>query len=148
MSKTSIQINSVIICDDIRRELSGKATFVGVFPGDIKANARPAQLSLSFWFDCSTKESINKFEARITLTDKKTNSSSEILREVLENETKFKTPITAVKPISFALMGLTILVEEDSILTISARPFKGRWKELTKRNISLSTSSSEIGQPS
>lgn len=148
MAKTSIQINSVVVCEDIRREDSGKAIFIGVYPGDITAHQSPANLVFSFWFDCFTKERTNEFEVEIILTQKPDGSSLKLFKSILKSKISEKTSIKEGKYINFALIGLPVTIEKDSTLVVSARPIKGRKKELSRKSITLSGDPSEVVQPS
>ena len=49
MSKLGYKISSVLICDDIRREASGKEILIGVYSSDIIVSSIPANITrLSF----------------------------------------------------------------------------------------------------
>jgi hypothetical protein len=47
--ESSIQVHSLILCDDARREESGKDILIGVYSGDILVPQFPAALLLSLW---------------------------------------------------------------------------------------------------
>lgn len=51
MTKQNVSINLMhsIVCDDIRREDSGKFILIGVYPELIMLNMLPAQIILSIW---------------------------------------------------------------------------------------------------
>src|SRR6266487_6946441 len=44
-------IQSVVICDDVRREQNGKDLLIGVYSGDILVQAFPFTLPLSMWME-------------------------------------------------------------------------------------------------
>jgi hypothetical protein len=44
-------IDSILICDDIRKEVSGKDILVGVYSGDIIVHSVPFTLVLAVWFE-------------------------------------------------------------------------------------------------
>lgn len=51
------QINTVVICDDIRREISHKDILVGVYGSEIVVHSLPIQLQLAFWLELQVKKS-------------------------------------------------------------------------------------------
>ena len=148
MPKKSIKINSVLVCENIRKEDNGKLFFIGVYPGNIVSFQSPANLVFSFWFDCFTKQRMNKIEIKIVLTKKSDNSSLEHFKEVQEHSTDTNIPIDNGIHFNIGIVGLQIRAEEDSILIVSVRPIGGKWKELSRRNIIFSVGSSRIVQPS
>ena len=50
------QINSVIFCEDIRREITQKDILIGVFSSDIIVHALPARISLAFWIEITPRK--------------------------------------------------------------------------------------------
>jgi hypothetical protein len=49
-------ITSVIVCDSVRREVSGKEILIGVYSGDIVVPSFPVVIDLAFWFELDIKE--------------------------------------------------------------------------------------------
>lgn len=51
MSKAfpNIDIVSLVVCDEIRKEDNGKAILIGVYSGDILVNELPIQIGISLW---------------------------------------------------------------------------------------------------
>lgn len=45
------RIDALVICDDIRKEITNKDILVGVYGSDIVVGTFPATLSLSFWIE-------------------------------------------------------------------------------------------------
>jgi hypothetical protein len=45
------KFRNVIVCEDIRDEVGGKRSLMGVFPGDIVAPAFPARLQISVYIE-------------------------------------------------------------------------------------------------
>ena len=43
------KIETVLVCDDVRRELSGKDILIGVYSGGIGIPTLPAQMNVAFW---------------------------------------------------------------------------------------------------
>ena len=49
MTERGFFIDSVLLCDDIRGEVNGKAILIGVYCGDIIVPKAPASLGLSLF---------------------------------------------------------------------------------------------------
>jgi hypothetical protein len=66
-----VEINAVVMCDDIRRELTGKDILIGVYSGPMVVASFPAQVSSAFWLDVKPIEvGSAELEFRISLTGK------------------------------------------------------------------------------
>lgn len=50
------RFKNVIVCEDVREELGGKRSLMGVFPGDIVAPEFPAKLQLSIYIEYAGDE--------------------------------------------------------------------------------------------
>jgi hypothetical protein len=46
-------VGAIVICDDIRKEISGKDILIGVYGGDIVVTGAPFVLVLAVWFEYS-----------------------------------------------------------------------------------------------
>ena len=63
---------SVIICDDIRQETTGKVILVGVYAENLVVPSLPVSLSLSFWIRLKRVEpGLSELTVRIGANDKK-----------------------------------------------------------------------------
>lgn len=51
----SVTCRNAIVCDDVRREDSGKAILIGVYTGDIVVAGYPSIFSAKFWFEVSSE---------------------------------------------------------------------------------------------
>jgi hypothetical protein len=51
MNRHHANISSVIVCDDIRREISGKDILIGVYSGEIVLSSIPFSLNLAIWLE-------------------------------------------------------------------------------------------------
>ncbi|HTO66036.1 MAG TPA: hypothetical protein VMM15_32840 [Bradyrhizobium sp.] len=49
-------ITAVIVCDSVRREVSGKELLVGVYTGNIVSPSFPVVIELAFWFEVDIRE--------------------------------------------------------------------------------------------
>lgn len=50
----SLSAETVVACDDIRREDSGKVILIGVYNNVIQVNNFPAALAFKYWIQCKT----------------------------------------------------------------------------------------------
>lgn len=51
------RILAVVICDDIRREVSGKDILVGAYSSEIVVGSLPAPMHLAFWLELMSSQS-------------------------------------------------------------------------------------------
>lgn len=137
--KASLQINSVIICDDIRKEDNGKVIFIGVYSGDILVTKLPALLKLCYWLSGETTQINSEFEVEITLQKKSDGSSVELFKNIIENHIKDDIDPGKGKEFHVALIDMPVSIEEDSILVVRWRTIKGKWKVLTQKGVYIQT---------
>jgi hypothetical protein len=66
-----VRIESVVFCDDVRKETTNKDILIGVYSGDIIVPHFPAVISSAIWIEI-VGDNIGPFELnlRLTLTDK------------------------------------------------------------------------------
>ena len=50
------QCLAVLVCDDVRKEISNKEILIGVYSGNIQLPAMPTQILLSFWMEMISKK--------------------------------------------------------------------------------------------
>ena len=50
------KIETVLVCDDVRRELSGKDILIGVYSGGIGIPTLPAPINVAFWITLRAHE--------------------------------------------------------------------------------------------
>ncbi len=50
------EISYVIVCDDARREITGKDILIGVYASSILVFALPAQINVAFWMEVIPKK--------------------------------------------------------------------------------------------
>jgi hypothetical protein len=70
MGNRGFNVESVLLCDDIRREDNGKAILVGVYSGDIVIPIVPATLGLHLWLQGRAVESAREFGFRAQVLGK------------------------------------------------------------------------------
>jgi hypothetical protein len=67
MSERGFSIESVLLCDDVRKEDNGKVILIGVYSGAIIIPEVPANLALSVWFQLRAEEAANHLAMRAKL---------------------------------------------------------------------------------
>lgn len=72
---------SVVFCDDVRREITGKDILIGVYSGDIRLPTVPALLGVSLWIQFRTIGN-GVVSARVRVTDPAGNTAGETKIEI------------------------------------------------------------------
>jgi hypothetical protein len=110
--------HAVIVCDDVRREVTGKDILIGVYSGDIILSIFPMWFPASLWIEIETLE-VGKHEInfRMSLTDKP--------------PIPFKAEVDVIRPGSLALFapGLQFNAEKECELLIEVLDEDG-WRYL------------------
>ena len=107
-----IKIQSVIICDDIRKEITGKDILIGVYAGGINVPSYPVTLPLAFWIVLDPEQSSN-YKCEITIQSPSGNPPIK-----MEAEIEVGQP---VGPGILALSKVPIRIENDGDITVSLK---------------------------
>lgn len=100
-SAMSPRIESVIFCDDIRREDNGKVILIGVYGSDLVPGAVPSSFAISLWFRIANLSTGNHdFRFRIVGPDGKAEFG-------IDGQT---TIMPDAQPALFAFSGLPVQV--------------------------------------
>src|SRR5215467_14267622 len=68
---SALDFRAVIMCDDVRKEVSNKEILIGVYSGDIILPALPAWMPLAIWIELEPRElGKHQLEFRLSLTNK------------------------------------------------------------------------------
>lgn len=68
---SDIKITAVVVCDDIRKEVTGKDILIGVYAGDIIVPEFPAVITATFWIEMTPgKLGKSRLRFRIRLANK------------------------------------------------------------------------------
>jgi hypothetical protein len=122
---SALQFSSVLVCDDIRKEVSNKDILIGVYSGDIVVPSFPVWLPISFWIEVSANEA-GKSEAQFRLT-------------VVDHTPPImlKAGLQVDKPGSTAIIiaGLQLLFEKEGDLILEVKPDGGDWTVLKSKKI-------------
>jgi hypothetical protein len=63
-----LRFNSIVVCDEIRTEITGKDILIGVFSGEILVSAFPAVIGVAFWSEIENSDEdigFREYELRI-----------------------------------------------------------------------------------
>ncbi|MFT8444880.1 DUF6941 family protein, partial [Acetobacter orientalis] len=72
MLKPTFKVISAVVCDEVRREASGKETLIGVSSGLIRPNSFPCVLRLSFWIQvCGANLEDGQYDMSLSLKKKR-----------------------------------------------------------------------------
>lgn len=121
----SVEILSVIICDDVRKEVSQKDILIGVYGGEINVGSYPAPLKLSFWIETMNK-AVGKSDLTFKIESPSGNPPIEISVEMQSSR---------IGPGALVLQGLPILAERDGNIIISMSINGGESKALKKKRV-------------
>lgn len=117
------QITSLVICEDIRREITNKDLIIGAYGGDIVVPSFPAWVSVSMWIELSIPRlKDSSLRLRVSLVGKPP-------LEIGATLSASDTP-TAVWPV----VGLQLEVTEESILLVEQFT-AGNWSIVKTKKI-------------
>jgi hypothetical protein len=129
-----LEIRSVVVCDDVRRESNGKALIIGAYVGDIVLPSVPLTLSLAFYFLGKGIEPGNgTVELRIEHTRSKEPMGLATARAVVHN-------VPAGTSTALVLPGIPFEFDQPTELLISVLE-DGQWREIDRKKVLLSESS-------
>src|SRR3954452_21717641 len=63
----SLRVNTAVVAEDVRREISGKDILIGVYGGDIMVPGYPATMTLALWFEMEI-DTAGAFEAQFEVS--------------------------------------------------------------------------------
>jgi uncharacterized protein DUF6941 len=67
-----LSFNSIVVCDEIRTEITGKDILIGVFSGEILVTSFPTVIGVAFWCEVENSDEdigIKEYELRIGVED-------------------------------------------------------------------------------
>jgi hypothetical protein len=120
---SSIRIESVVFCDDVRKEITNKDVLIGVYSGDIVVSSLPCVINTAIWIEI-VGDTVGPFELelRLTLTDK---PPAPITLQGIMNQ---------AGGASTALNGLQLHVEKESELGLEIQEGTN-WRSLRRKKI-------------
>jgi len=119
------KITSIIVCDDVRKEITGKDILIGVYSGTINVSAYPVTFPIALWFEIEPDEAGDlNCGVKIETPSGNPPIQAEVTIHVQEVE-------TAV----FVLGGVPMSVERDGDLIISVKFGKEDWMEVKRKKV-------------
>lgn len=120
---SGLEFRSVIVCDDIRKEVTGKEILIGVYSGEIVLPSFPNWFPANLWIEVDTPE-VGKHEVvlRISLTNKP------------PIQVKFAIDVSRPGTSSIAIPGLQLQAEEECDLLIEVQEGE-EWRVLRRKKI-------------
>lgn len=119
-----MQANNVILCDDVRREVTGKDIIIGVYGGKVAVGAYPAMISAAIWIELEV-DRIGRIDGEVQIATPSGNPPVSVV---------FQIDATELGPSPLAVGGLPIVLEHDGEITISLREPGGNF-EVIKRKV-------------
>jgi hypothetical protein len=118
-------IVSVIICDDVRKEQSGKDILIGVFSGGIVLPAYPSHLRLAFWIEIQP-EAVGEIHCQIKVETPSGNPPI---------EAEFDLGVTEVDTAVIVMGGVPLAFERDGEIVVSAKMGSAEWRVVKRKRV-------------
>lgn len=116
-SVADLVVDSVVICDDVRREMSGKDILIGVYGSEIVARALPGIIYLTLWVEFRPRKN-GPIDLTIKLELPAMPQSSPILKmqiNVVDHRlpSAFATPPIRCQIIQPGVLRISVKTDED-----------------------------------
>lgn len=124
-----MKFENVIICDQVRREESGKHLLIGVYPHNILFPSFPGTIVLSVWI-----QMLNEKGGNIPVEIRVKDSNDKIL-------TSGGATIQAISHgglVTLTIPSIPIDISNETVLSFQIREPKKHWKTLKKMPVALS----------
>ncbi|KVK43573.1 hypothetical protein BCY90_17415 [Agrobacterium deltaense] len=119
------EVRSAIICDDIRKEITGKDILIGVYSGAITVPSYPLTFPTAFWFEIEPKI-LGSLDFAFKITSPTGNPPIELGGTM---------QIVALEPTIFAISGIPLHAEHDGDIVLSFRSGENEWIEIKRKKI-------------
>ncbi len=132
-------LNAVIICDDVRREISQKDILVGVYGSAIVVSTLPTHINLAFWIEMEVHKK-GLFELFLKLEFQNSSQNVEFRLGVnIENNTQ---PVAVFTP------QISCFVEREGQLRLLAKAAEsGKYKLIKTRKLLYNPNTSAFFGP-
>ncbi|MCK9552252.1 hypothetical protein [Aquamicrobium sp.] len=104
-------ISTVIICDDVRKELSGKDILIGVYSGTVNVPAYPTTFPAAFWIEIEP-EGAGSIHCEFTIATPSGNPPMKV---------GFDLDVVEAGTAVFVMGGVPLTLERDGDIVISAK---------------------------
>ncbi len=119
------EILTSIICDDVRKEVTGKDILIGVYSGMVTVPSYPITFTSAFWFEIEPK-ALGSIDFAFKIAAPSGNPPIEVggTMQVVTLETS-----------TFAFGGIPLHVEHDGDIVVSFRTGKNEWTEVKRKKV-------------
>lgn len=126
-------ITTVVLCEDIRREVNGKDILIGVYGGNIEVAHFPATISIAYWMNM-VPAAIGDLSIsfRVSLLGKKPFGLT------------LKGHANSTDESSLSLPSIVVEVEEKNTLILEMKTSEG-WKKIKEKHVCLRPSLPSLG---
>jgi hypothetical protein len=119
----NLEFTAVVMCDEVRRELTNKDIIIGAYAGYVLVTEFPAQISAAFWMEAQpSKLGESRIQFRIFLDGKEPVHATMMV------------VVHELEAFGIFLSGLQILVEAESEIHLEALD-GDEWKLLKRKKI-------------
>jgi hypothetical protein len=134
------RITNVLICEDIRQEVSNQNTLVGVYAGDVVVKEFPASIRIAIYAEyVIVTQAAHDVHIRISYQGE---SRYEIM------EVTMKVPDSAREGIAFALPPTSLRISEKGALIVEVRSSDdGDWLQVVAKSVEKGAPASVEAQP-
>lgn len=120
-----VSVESVVMCDDIRKEASGKDLLIGVYGGGLVVPSYPMMIQAAFWIELSTPVTENIPGAfRVTTPSGNPPIDVDFVLQVHEAGTSV-----------LVIGGLPLALEHDGDVILSLRLADGEMLEIKRKYV-------------
>ncbi len=120
-------INSVVICDDLRREWNGKDILIGVYGGGMKVQVLPMMVLISLWLETNPL-TIGEYTASLKVVGQ---GNSILFEQVLG-----KLSIATLEPSNAAFAGIPLNLQAEGKIEFQLSIDGGEWQVIKSLYIS------------
>lgn len=113
----TFKIRSILFCDDVRKEVTGKYIIIGVYTADVTVNQYPVDFLLSLWVELEFEE-LGSYEIDMRIISPSGNPPVEV---------NFTANINHGRISSVAIRALPIRLERDGEIEVVVKNSSGIW---------------------
>ena len=116
------EIGAVLVCDDVRKEVSNKDILIGVYAADILVPTFPAWVNIAVWLEVIPKETGSlEMSVRLSIDGK----PAVIVIGLQMN---------SLSPVGVALPGVQVLAEKESEILVEVKE-GDNWRVLKRKKV-------------
>jgi hypothetical protein len=141
MTERGFFIDSVLLCDDIRREVNGKAILIGVYSGDIIVPTAPTSLGLGLWLQGRAVEATSKVRIRL----ESVSNSTAVVSDA--GSLPDASTIAPDESFLFALSRLIVQIAGQGHLSVCMKYGDRDWVELFRKKVLVNSAASNEPPP-